>query len=511
MLELDFSNIFKDAIVTQKAVSKTSKRRNTKKKKAEEILHLGNIRRLAKLPDEVTLEFLGQYKENLDDLLYPYVANHVYTVSYANAYEEAIIHNIFGNEKHLGIFQFLKDKNVDNRSDKELVAYAESLLMKGWHIVDEGGKYWLYNGDFQRVLDLTGAASLAKDAASLTFDPGNAHIFIEDGIASKIHAVAEQVGQSADDLAGTGSLDLLLGFISDAKFAGYILNYNTFRHLLEKPAKYATLTEGITMSDLYEQEFRLDNKLVAPLNKRLTIHKGTDSYILFGITPELNQPYVINKDLARVIASNIKDELFKTSAGVINQSFTEIKELRHTFALMTKYIDSDAVRMSYADVVDSFSRLERYTSDGSVHGKFYTKVTQDFAAIAVTEAILLGNYNFSLASIGFDPISGKFYSYTSRDEFTTKMEALDFLINNAQEGEPDTKGFFEPFLGEMFPFRPDSRTFAENVDKLIKNLPSDYLRALSSVEFNTDEYTQDFVAARNYFEKARSFILERAK
>jgi len=510
MLKIDFDKIFQPQMDTHKAVRKRPARKSNKKKAAQ-VLQLGDEKRLAKLPDVVTLEFLSAYKENLDAFLYPYVVSGAVTLSQAHDYEETLITTIFGDETHLGIFQFLQDKNVGGKPDKFLVSLAEQLVVKGWHINHEGRKYWLINGDFQRVIDLTGKAELSKDAASMTFDEANAHLFLEDGVASKIEALAAKQGYNADDLANSGHLDLLLAHINNVEFAGYLVNYNNLRQVLRKSSKYRTLTEGTTMNALYEQGFRLGTQITFPLGKRTIMEQDGKGFIITKASSQLNQEYIVNKTLLSVVASRVKEALYKKMRFIQPEVLIELKELRQTFAVMREFWNSDTTYMTYSDMADAFRRLDVGYREGTVSKGLYQRVKEMFSAVVVTDAILLGDSKFSLSSFGFDSISGRFFSYISNSSFTTKLEDIQNLsaaepANTVADGE-----FFGQFLDGIFPFSSKNIHFVESLSSIWENIPQEYISALQEVTLDAEEYDIELTAIKEYFESARSLILEKVK
>jgi len=500
MLKIDFSKAFQPTI--KKSASAVNKRG---RKKAVQLLHLGDERRLVNLPETVTVEFLSAYKENLDDFLYPYVTSGYITLSRAHDYEDSLITTIFGDEKHLGIFEFLQDKNVEGKPEKQLVTMAEQLILKGWRIQYEDNKYWLLNSDFGRVIDLTGKAGLSKDAASMVFDPSNAHLFLDDDIASKVQVLASKQGYNADDLAGMGHLDLLLAHTNNLEFSGYLINYNNLRKLLHKVNKYHTSTEGVTMKDLHEDGFRLHSQITFPIGKRTILERDGHEVMLTAVSAKLNPKYIVNETLLSVIASKLKVKLFKRLRFVQPEKLTEIKELRQTFAIMRDFWSSDTSYMTYSDMVDALHRLDVGYRERTISEGFYKRAKEAFSAIVITETILLGNNKFSLASIGFDSISGKFFSYASNDNFTVDIEdikKLDEVSAPKQDNE-----FFSYFTS----FDLNSTRFIEHLPLLWKNLPKSYLSAMQEVTVDDSDYDIEFAAIRDYFEIARTLILEKGK
>lgn len=472
-----------------KAITPIRNAKKKKKKSADQILQLGSDERVKKLPDEVSELFVSEYRNSLDDLLYPYVATHMYTLSQANAYADMLVSTIFGDENHLGLFQFVKDKSVDNLSDKEMVIYCERLIIKGWSIKLHNGTYWIYNGDLQRITNVTGKNSLSNEG--LTFNPSNAHLFLPEEVGARIQTLAMGMGYEADALVEIGSLDMVLRSADgDLKTAGYILNYNKLRDILLKRSKYPTLSDGLTITKLYMEGFRLAARLI---NGGAVIQKDKQVFVLYPIQDELG--VTLNKDMASVVGSRIKDKLMPRK--VVNQSLQEVKDLKQAYAILTEYFDLEP--MSYKDSID---RMRRITNEGT---RPKASLYESIASVIVTDAILLGNNMFNLGCVGIDSVSGRVFSYASREYFSTSQEALEEFIRNAQDVEALTR--FDAFLDNFYAFRLISLAARQNLVGVIKLLPTEYFENLKRVEFPGDDYKMEFEAPMKYFDTAREFIL----
>lgn len=497
MLKIDFAKLMQ---APDSAIKSTTKKKAKagKLKEPETQLHLGDYSRLQVLPDILSEEFLVGYGDSLDTFLLPYVSNNVISIGYASKYKEVIIENVFGNLHHLGILHYLKDKNVENKTDKELVAYAESLLVRGWHIRQEGHQYWLVNADFTRIIELTGKSPEAKSVEAMVFDEGAAHIFLSDPVASKFAALARSIGQDADELASSGNLDVLLAKVTDDKFGGYIVNYNAWRKILKKETKYQTMTDGISALDLYEKGFRLDSRITYPVSKASIMDSGKKKYAVIPVMPEITNGF--NRYMVTALASKVKSDLLSSVKSVMVPETMELKELRHTYALMVEFWDNDFSGTTFFETLGVIKRAIAHVDSGAVSNSYRAKIMESLAAVFVTEAILLGNTHASLSSVSLDSISGMVYSYDTLDYFTEKVESLtdesveEFSLNSlANMLTVSMSGSGKPLLLSM-----------------ISYLPKSFMAALSSYEIDTKEYPHQFNQVIGYFNAAKNFVLERS-
>lgn len=490
-MKIDLTKLFTSLKATDTAKKSTTPKKKKSKKQVEAVV-LGDVRRLADLPDQMSVEFLELYSDNLDEVLYPYVANKEMTIGYASRYKEVIIDNIFGNEHHLGMFHYLQERNTEGMSDKELVARAENLLMQGWHIRAEGPQYWLVNVDLSRIIEMTGAAPLAREVAALVFDESAAHIFLNESIASRFAALAKTIGHDADELAASGNLDLLLTRVTDNKFGGYIINYTAWRNILKKQTRYETISDGITPLDLYEQGYRLDSRITYPAAEKAVLTDGSNKYVVVPVMPDVSMETGVNKYQLAAIATKVKKDLLGRIKNIVVQDVSEIKELRHTFALMVEYFDSPSSSQTVSDTWDVLKRIQAHVDSGAVSETFGTRIMEALAAIMVTEAILLGDSHTTLAKVNIDSISGSIYCYNGLNYFTTPLEEL--RLNSGQE-----------FNLSNMPLVMDD----EALGFLIHKLPKGFLTALSSYEIDTSSYPGEFTALKAYFDKARQLILSK--
>lgn len=500
MLKIDFTKALSAPMDTEKAVKKGTSRKKRITKPSQQ-LALGEYRRLDKLPDIVSVEFLDLYAETLDAVLLPYVTHGLITIGYASTYKEKVIENVFGNEHHLGLFHYLKDKNSDNKSDKELVSYAEKLLVKGWHIRQEDHQYWMVNADFTRILEMTGKAPLAKELAVLTFDESSAHIFLSDSIASKFSALARTLGQDADELAAQGNLDVLLARVTDEKFGGYIVNYNSWRRTLRKMAKYATMTDGITPMELYESGFRLDSKITYPVAKYAMLTDGSNRRLVIPVLPEVNPNHGFNNYMVASLASQIKSDLLSSIKSIRTQEVTELKDLRHTFALMVDYWDGNFAGMTYEELAETLSRVQAHIDSGAVSPSYGKTLIEALSAVFVTEAILLGNSEVSLTSVSIDSISGTVYSYNGLNYFSEPVSSLSLSTTAPEFSLASLRGKVRMSI---------SGGSGDVLAGMLRSLPKSFISALRNYEINTSEYPQQFNSILTYFNRAKELVLEGA-
>lgn len=473
---------------------------------------LGDKKRFEKLPNKVNKEFIALYKDDLDEFLVPYIQQGELTVRKAHNFIERMVDQIFGTQDYYGIFSYLKERNYENESDKELVRTCERLLNSGWLVRKDNNtnRYKLYNSEGSIVLDVTGRSEFYEESASTVIDENSAHLFIESSVASRVESLSRKVGMSADDLKEMDSIESLLIHTEDKELTGYIKNYTNLKTILSRLSSYKTFTRGTTTNDLYLEGYTLGSQLFRSDNHKTLLNKGKNSYIIYSVTPEINQIYNVNKDLLSVLASRIKNDLFKNISLIKFDELTEVKEFERVFALMIPYVDNDLVHMSYADMSDFFSRLDSYVKSGEISTRFYNTVVRSFAQVVVTESILLGNNWFSLSNFSMDTVSGKVHLYNNKDPFTSKIEDLKNFINLYEGKNPSSRDVFSPYLDQVFPFRFSNQRFTENIHDLIESLPSEYFVALSALEISFEGYGLEFSAIKEYINEAKTFLMSRA-
>jgi hypothetical protein len=493
MLKLDFSKILDNIKPT---VTKSSPRaKNSKPKKAQkkQIVYatLGDPNRLAPLPDIVTEEFVALYSDSLEEILQPYVASKLLTLGYASRYRQALLENIFGSENHMGIFHYLKDKDLDGKTDKEIVLYSEQMILKGWQIRKEANQYWLVNGDLQRIIEMTGRAPLFKEVATLSFDESSAHVFLEDGVASKISALAKTLGHDADSLAATGNLDVLLARVSDDKFAGYVINYNALRRILKKSSRYNTIIDGVSMVDIYKEGYRLSSQLTFPFSEKAIFEKGETRYSMKAVEDDVNKPYMVNKYLLSSIAAKVKMDLLQ-GTKVVFPEVVEIKDFRNTIALMTELYPAEFSEAMFSETLDIINSV--FSSKRS--SGFSSNLMASISTLAVIDGLLLGNMWFSPSSFSVDSVSGKVFSNHSLDYFTMDEGVLDTLsLGEFGELSPES---FQTFF---------SVTNPEVLSSMINSVPENVKTKIASYNLDLSSYPYQFEGIKRYFEKARKIIV----
>lgn len=482
MLKIDFTSILpvQKAVETRKPAKKKTKKTN---RNVEEYLQLGDYRRLELLPDVVSVEFLSLYADGLDEILLPYVKHGMISIGYASRYKDTILRNIFGNENHLGMFHYLKTKDVEQKTDKELVSYAEKLLSKGTHIRQEGHQYWLVNAELDRLLEMTGRAPMAREVEALVFDESSAHIFLDESIASKLASLAKTIGQDADELALQGNLDVLLAKISDETFGGYVINYNAWRNILKKESSYPTSNDEVTPMDLYTSGFRLDSQITYPIAQHAVFTDGTKKYTMVPVSHEMNLSHGVNYSLLSVIAAKVKKDLLSGIAET--QGITEVKNLQNTFALLVERWEVE--ELTYADISDILNRVMAHTQDG--HSASYEKkVMEALASVFVTEYLLLGNAHMSLSAINLDSVGGGVYSYAASRYFDIEIPQV--------------------VIGEEFSLASLLRPVDDSmISGMIKILPKKFLSKLSAYELDLSSYPREFNSLKGYFEAAKQAVL----
>jgi len=505
-MKLDLTKVIEKLPTTMKA-SNLDPVRPRHKKQADSYPALGDVARFQKFPDMVDKKFITMYRENLDAFLIPYIQQGEMTVSKAHAFIENLVEQIFGNQKHYGLFSYLKERNYENSAERELVRTAERLINSGWRVLRDKNtqRYKIINSEGTTVIDATGPSEFFSEADGVLMDESAAHLFMDSATAAKIESLARAVSMDADSLAQINSLDSLLLHTNDKTLKGYILNYKKMRNLLARGNSYPTLTRGAGFSDLYEKGFTLSSRMVYSPDARVVMQQNMDSYIVYPVGEKLNQQYGANKDLMAVVSSGIKNDIFKNIYNVTPQVLTEIKDLNRVVALMSDFWDDERVLISYADAVDSLRRMDTYVKSGEVSRDFYNRVFSSFAALVVTESILLGNDWLSLSAMGFDPIQGRFYSFASRDAFTAREESLDAFIAN-YKGDRTAQNF-SAFTSSVYPFRLSS----DALSMLVENLPKEYFSAIQAINTKIEGYPMQFEGVSRYMQKAIEFILSRGR
>lgn len=515
-MQIDLKNVIKkipEEDMTLKASVDTIRRNKVKSrnKKAFDYPGLGDVNRFKDFPNEVNEDFISMYRDSLDEFLVPYVQFGEMTVTSANRFIEGLVEQIFGNENHYGIFSYLREKNYDNSPERELVRTAERLINSGWRVVKDGqtNRYKIINSDNSTVIDATGKSNFFEESSAVVMDESSAHVFIGGDNASKIESLARSVDLDADSLAEIDSLDALLFHTEDKMLTGQIMNYKKLRNVLKKMASYKVTKSAVSFNDLHEDGFVLCSELVFSEDDRLLLTDGKNKVIVYPVSPGLNQRFNINKNLLSVLSSEVKQKIFSSIPSVIPQELTEISDLNRVFALLSEYWSDDRVYMSGIDMIDSFRRMDTYVKSGDISKDFYNKVFSSFAMIVATEVILLGNNWFSLSSLSFDPVSGKFYSYANRDSFTVTEEDFNNFYDSYEASKLDPPSF-SVFTNEIYPFKFNGDTFKNLAPLIIENLPREFFSVLMEIDFEFDGYPYEFTEIKNHMSKAKDLLISRS-
>jgi hypothetical protein len=498
-MKIDFSNLIKKLPTTTKSTRAMEVGFDKSKPKPEQYPGLGDVARFKNFPPDVNRDFIDMYRQDLDNFLIPYVKYGEMTVSKASKFIENLVSQIFGNSHHYGLFSYLKARNYDNDPERELVRTAERLINSGWRIRkdDNSNRYKIFNNEGTSIIDATGPSEFFNESVSITLDSSSAHLFIDSANASKIESIARKVNMNADALAEIDSLDNLLLHTDDNLIRGQIVNYKKLKGILSARSSYHTGSTGISVENLYKQGYTLSNRMLFSHDDRVIMQKGNEQFILYPITSDLNMIYGPNKDLLAYVSSVIKSQIFKSVPMVANQKLFEVKQMTRVIALISDYWSEDRTRMSIPDMIDSLRRLDAYVKSGEVTRDFYNRVFSAFSSIVVTESILLGNKWMSLGLMGLDPISGRMYTYASRDVFTVTDDELNAFSYAPSTNPPS----FSAYTNEVFPFRLD-----KDLSPLLNNLPDEYFSALSSVDFEGD-YAVSLSGITDYVARARDKIL----
>jgi len=501
-MKIDFKNVIKNLPTVEKAVRKPVSS-GQKSKPAEAYPQLGDSQRFKEFPDAVDGIFISLYRQNLDNFLVPYIQQGEMTISSANKFIDNLVEQIFGNQKHFGLFSYLKERNYENSAERELVRTAERLINSGWRIVKDKNteRYKIINSEGSTVIDATGPSEFSEESSAIEMDESSAHIFIEGTDAARIEALSLSAGQSADSLNSINSLNSLLPYTDDKKIQGIILNHSKLKTILMGINSYQTLKPGTTFTDLYGNGYTLSDKMIFSHDNRVVLTDGKNDFVVYSVGPDINQLYGMNKDLAAIIASNIKRNLFSYMPWVSSQELSELQKFNRVIALMSDYWNPEKTNLSYADMVDSLTRMDLFVKSGEIGRDFYNRVFSNFAAIVATEVILLGNNWFSLSSVSLDTLSGKFYSYASRDNFSLQVEELMTL----QAPVIQKPTGFSQFTNSIYPFRPS----AGNLDVILSALPSDYFKALETIDFTIEGYPLRFEGLLKYMQTAVQILKAR--
>lgn len=507
-MQLDLKKVIEKLPTTMKANINPTRKSRRVNDSARDYPRLGDVQRFEKFPSVVNQEFISLYREGLDEFLVPYIQQGEMTVTKANRFIEGLIEQIFGNENHYGIFSYLKERNYEGSPERELVRTAERLVNSGWRVMKDGktNRYKIINSDKETVIDATGRSEFFDESMAMVMDESAAHLFIDGENASKIESLARAVSMNADDLAELGSLDSLLFHTEDRMLTGQIANYKKLRNVLAKRASYPVLRTELSLNDLHTNGFTLSSKKLFS-DHDFIMKQGTEEFVVRGISPELNQQFGFNKDMLSVISARINNNLLSNMGGVVTQDVQEISDLGRVVALIHDYSSDDRFLMSRFDVIDSLLRIESFVASGEVSKSFYKKFFSNFAVAVITEVILLGNKWVSLASLGFDSVSGKVYLYNSADAFTTSLEEFSMFYDSYNPASVSAERSFKPFLKDIYPFGLSSETLSI----LIEALPKEFFTALASLDTSVEGYPFQFTQVSEYLSKAKDFLMSRAK
>jgi hypothetical protein len=515
-MKIDIKNVIEKIPTMTTKSSSLNPVRPRVKTKAQDYPALGDVKRFERFPDIVDENFISLYKEDLDRFLIPYIQQGEMTVYSAHRFIENLVEQIFGNEKHFGIFSYLKERNYDGAAERELVRTSERLINSGWRVQKDKNtdRYTILNSEGSSIIDATGMSEFASKAQAITMDESSAHLFIDSVSASRIESLARSINMDADSLASIGSLDELINHTEDKNLVGKIVNYKKLRKILRKENSYPSLIRGISFTDLYQKGYTLSDKMLFSHDDRVIMSLNTEDFVVYPIGVELNKIYGFNKDLLAVIASKIKIQLCKYLPNVTSQQLVEIKDMGRVVGLISDYWQNDTAYMSYSDLADALRRLDMYVKSGEVTKDFYNRVFSAFASIMVMEYILFGNNWSSISMMGLDTISGKFYSYASRDVFTFRKEEFDYIYRNYKPMYAPPQ--FSLFTTSIFPLR-DNRNFSAEQNAmdllpiLVENLPKEFFTAITSVDMKIEGYPFQFSGVTEHINKATDFLMTRSK
>jgi hypothetical protein len=507
-MKLDIKNAIQKIPTTSIKSSSLNPVRPRAKTKPEEYPALGDVKRFEKFPDLVDDTFIAMYKESLDRFLIPYIQQGEMTVYSAHRFIENLVEQIFGNEKHFGLFSYLRERNYDNAAERELVRTCERLINSGWRVQKDKNteRYTIINSEGTSVIDATGASEFSSKTESILMDESSAHVFIDSVSASRIESLARSLSMNADSLSEIGSLGDLIDHTEDKVIIGKINNYKKLKGILKKENSYPSLTRGVSFTDLYQKGYVLSEKMIFSRDNRVVLNLNADDFVLYPVGYELNTQYGINKDLLAVIASKIKKQICSYLPNVTSQQLVEIKDMGRVVALLSDYWQNDSSYMSYSDVADSLRRLDNYVKSGEVTKDFYNRVFSAFASIWATEYLLLGNNWMSISAMGLDTISGKFYSYSSKDAFTLKQEEFDFIYKNYKPKNSPPQ--FSAFTNFIFPFKENSLDLLHLV---VENLPREFFTAITSANMSIEGYPYQFSSINEHLNKALDLLMTRSR
>jgi hypothetical protein len=501
-MKLDFTNVINKLPTVEKAVRKPAATTRPTKT-VDAYPQLGDEQRFKAFPETVDGTFISLYRQSLDEFLVPYIQQGEMKISAANRFIDNLVDQVFGTTKYFGLFSYLKERNYENSAERELVRTSERLINSGWRVVKDKNteRYKIINSEGSVVIDATGPSEFSEEASAVQMDASSSHVFIDGENAAKIEALAFTAGQNADSLNSINSLTSLMGYTEDKKVHGIIINQSKLKNILRSIHSYPILSKGKTFSDLYGAGYTLSDKMIFSHEDRLVMHDGKNDFVIYCPGPEINQNYGVHKDLAAVIASRFKAQIFAAFPFVVPQELSEIQNFNRVIALMSNYWNPEKTNMSYADMVDYFNRLDLFVRSGEISRDFYNRVFSNFAAIVATEVILLGNNWFSLSSVSLDTISGAFYSYASRDNYSISSNELSSISSPVVQKTAD----FSTFTKSIYPFRPAEG----NLDIIMQALPSDYFKSLETLSLTIDGYPSNFDGILRYMESAIRLLKSR--
>lgn len=453
-------------------------------------------------------EYVNSYREHIELQATEYVKQGSWTLSQAHNYVERLVSNIFGNEKHAGIVDFLVSQKHLQLSEKDLVAHASHYVHLGWHVAQMGSKYYLLSGEFKRVSDVTGPSSIVPANAILDINTENAYMMFETNVAQQIVTLASNKGVTAEEIRQAAFMQEFFTNNDDGSdLYGYVQNYYNLFKVLEKFTYYkGSVGDSVSIRELYALGYRISNMLNPTSEPRAYLQKGSDIIVLRPLQRDINPVAPINNDLVNLIGTRLQDAIL-SNYSVLTDVPTEINELAATFALAYK---QDNFSFNNLDFFETERMLKVIDTQGQAKlypAKNFKKINESVIALAVTRILLLGDSKFNPGSFSVDTVNNKVYSKYTGGLFTTEMQSLKMYHSNTKtQNVAQTKTPLRYIAEDRHSIQ--DRNW-DVVTALCAALPKGFVDEVQNISL--DEFaagtTEDVKPLSDYFELAKQTLL----
>lgn len=410
---------------------------------------------------EITEEFVNKYKEQLQANLTLHVKYDKISLEKAGELLSTLMTNIFGNEQHAGIAQFILH-NDPSISAEEAVSLAERHFDRGWRIRHETGKYILFDEKFTKVADLSGPAEIRKEE-TFELKEEEAYIFLNDADAKKLGSIAAKRGIPPRDMVSPTKsyqlIDKYYGNIHD--LYPVVQSYYALGKILRKTHYFPGGIPGNTIRALSEQGYKIDRTLNPTTLPQAYLSSGNKKLLIRPITQfiEVEEEYY-NEHPVWIP--------FYKILGIDSEIPEVISDMGQIYAL---YFERKDIPQDIGEVVRI---IENIHENGVSHDRT-DRIVSSVAAFLLTENVVR-LHNVSLEGIHINTVKlSPVVKYLPREKSRNEQEILTSLENVGS-----TSDIWEAIKG--ISSDESSPEFRNALGFLLSKVPTSFKSALKTVD-----------------------------